>query len=98
MIFDIKIDISSKTIDDTRVPSITLLISRTFIYAFYASCFHQWEIHLKITFLRKNPMEIWLSLRAVLILVIYCLIDYLILANILPAMSCSNFAKSNNAH
>ena len=31
--------------------------------------------------------------QAVLILVIYCLIDYLVLANILSAMLCSNFAK-----
>ena len=57
MISDIKIDISSKTIDDTRGPTITLLISHTFILCIL-SYLHQWEIRLKITFLWKNPMEI----------------------------------------
>ena len=64
MIFDIKIDISSKTIDDTRGRPITLLISRTFISCIL-SCFRQWEIRLKITFIRKNPMEISANLYGI---------------------------------
>ena len=57
MIFDIKIDISSKIIDDTRGRPITLLTSRTLIFCIL-SCFRQWEIRLKITLIRKNPTEI----------------------------------------
>ena len=57
MIFDIRFDISSKAIDDTRGRPITLLTSRTFILLIL-SCFRQWEIGLKITYNRKSLMEI----------------------------------------
>ena len=57
MDFDIKIDISFKIIDDTRGRPITLLTIRTFISCILF-CFRQWEIRLKIAFIRKNPMEI----------------------------------------
>ena len=64
MIFDIKIDISSKTIDDTRGRPIALLTSRVFI-VFILSCFCQWEIRLKITFIQKNPMETLANLNGI---------------------------------
>ena len=62
--FDIKFDISSKAIDDTRGRPITLLTSCTFILCIL-SCFCQWEIGLKITFIRKNPVEISVNLYGI---------------------------------
>ena len=73
MIFDIKIYISSKTIDGIRGRPITLLTSGTFIL-FILSCFHQWEICLIIIFIRKNPMEILAYLYGIEIIIYNILI------------------------
>ena len=43
--------------NDTRGRPITLLTSHTFILSIL-SCFCQWEISLKITFVLKNAMKI----------------------------------------
>ena len=64
MISDIKFDISSKAIDDTRGRPITLLTSRTSILCIL-SCFRKWEIRLKIAFNRKNLMGISANLYGI---------------------------------
>ena len=64
MIFDIKIDISSKTIDDTRGRQITLMTIGTFILCILF-CLHQWDIPLKIAFIWKNLMKILANLYGI---------------------------------